>query len=262
MLTTFQSKNVLQLCKLLIALPATLVVILAWTTTEELVTQLRLDHAVLQAAEDDFRAQRKYSGLGGSEAADYAAYIARLQRRVFEDCRAIVHSGLSWPEDLPCPAIVPRVTQSADISTREEQTRAEQIAALDRKLNAGLGDYDERLLQEQERIKAARPNDNSGAGGGSGAADGGVGDDGQNGGGAVSGRAAEEATGQSASGPIDSSPGSGEAGNNTDQPVDIPDGSDDDIVARQLREAAERETDPELKAKLWEEYCRYKQGTN
>ena len=34
--------------------------------------------------------------------------------------------------------------------------------------------------------------------------------------------------------------------------------STDDIVALQLREAAERETDPELKAKLWEEYDRYK----
>jgi hypothetical protein len=32
-------------------------------------------------------------------------------------------------------------------------------------------------------------------------------------------------------------------------------------VARQLREAAEKETDPELKAKLWEEYRRYKRGT-
>ena len=31
-------------------------------------------------------------------------------------------------------------------------------------------------------------------------------------------------------------------------------GSDDDIVMRQIREAANRETDPLLKAKLWEEY--------
>ena len=45
------------------------------------------------------------------------------------------------------------------------------------------------------------------------------------------------------------------------QPADIPDGSDDDLVARQMREAAEKETDPELKKKLWEEYRKYKQGT-
>lgn len=36
------------------------------------------------------------------------------------------------------------------------------------------------------------------------------------------------------------------------------DGHDDDIVAGQLREAAEKATDPVLKAKLWEEYDNYK----
>lgn len=35
---------------------------------------------------------------------------------------------------------------------------------------------------------------------------------------------------------------------------------DDDIVARQLREAAEKETDPVLKEKLWKEYNDYKKG--
>ena len=32
----------------------------------------------------------------------------------------------------------------------------------------------------------------------------------------------------------------------------------DDIVARQIRESAENETDPELKKKLWDEYYKYK----
>ena len=44
------------------------------------------------------------------------------------------------------------------------------------------------------------------------------------------------------------------------RPDDTPDGSDDDVVARQLREAAEKEQDPELKKRLWEEYRRYKRG--
>ncbi len=35
-------------------------------------------------------------------------------------------------------------------------------------------------------------------------------------------------------------------------------GKDDDIVARQLREAAQKETDPELRKKLWNEYEAYK----
>jgi hypothetical protein len=43
-------------------------------------------------------------------------------------------------------------------------------------------------------------------------------------------------------------------------PPDVGDGSDDDIVARQLREAAEKEEDPELREKLWDEYRAYKKG--
>ena len=49
-------------------------------------------------------------------------------------------------------------------------------------------------------------------------------------------------------------------GSGAPPPNDIPDGSDDDIVARQLREAAENETDPELREKLWDEYRKYKTG--
>ena len=43
-------------------------------------------------------------------------------------------------------------------------------------------------------------------------------------------------------------------------PDDIPDARDDDIIARQLREAAMQQEDPVLKEKLWEEYKRYKRG--
>ena len=37
-------------------------------------------------------------------------------------------------------------------------------------------------------------------------------------------------------------------------------GSDNDIVARRLRKAAEQETDPALRAKLWKEYMDFRQG--
>ena len=43
--------------------------------------------------------------------------------------------------------------------------------------------------------------------------------------------------------------------------TEIPDGSDDDVVARRLRKAAETETDPELKEKLWKEYVEYKKNS-
>ncbi len=41
-------------------------------------------------------------------------------------------------------------------------------------------------------------------------------------------------------------------------PDDIPSGRDDDVVARQIREAAMQESDPELRERLWDEYRRYK----
>ena len=40
-------------------------------------------------------------------------------------------------------------------------------------------------------------------------------------------------------------------------PEDIPSGRDDDVVARQLREAAMNEPDPELREALWDEYRNY-----
>jgi len=276
-----QLKKLKQLFTYFVALPAMLAVILAWTATDESVAQLRLDYAALRAAEDDYRAQREFGGLSGAEAEDYAAYVARLQRRVFEDCQTVLASGSSVPEDLPCPKFVPAVTQSADIVTQAERTAEEQVAALDEMLMAGLGEYDERLLKEQERIKADAPNDNSDSGGDGGGM-GGEGGDGEGGGdgdassdtdgeandqgnsGGAAGNNSETGTtgGQPEGGAVDSSEGSGDAGNNSEQPEDVGDGSDDDVVARQLREAAEKETDPELKAKLWEEYRRYKRGTN
>jgi hypothetical protein len=40
-------------------------------------------------------------------------------------------------------------------------------------------------------------------------------------------------------------------------PDDIPEGRGDDVVARQIREAAMNEPDPELREALWDEYRRY-----
>ena len=43
-------------------------------------------------------------------------------------------------------------------------------------------------------------------------------------------------------------------------PRDVGDGKDDDVVARQLREAATNEKDPAIREKLWEEYREYKKS--
>ena len=53
--------------------------------------------------------------------------------------------------------------------------------------------------------------------------------------------------------------GTGGGGNGATAQKTTP-GSDNDIVARRLRKAAEQETNPTLRAKLWKEYADYRQG--
>jgi hypothetical protein len=54
------------------------------------------------------------------------------------------------------------------------------------------------------------------------------------------------------------SPDKGEASAATEVPEEFADASDDDVIARQLREAALKETDPEIRQKYWDAYRRYK----
>jgi len=257
----------MSLTRLLIVLFVLSLTTAAALPIDGLVTQLRLDYAAFLKAEGDFRVRRESGQLNGEDATDYAAWVASLQRRVFEDCAEVVRSAVPFPADLPCPVIVPQATQAGDTDPQYEQTLEERVAALDAELLEGMGEYDEKLLREQERVKAATPNNNDNPGGGGSL-------DGSDGGQAGSAGGGEQADGnesgaagaRKAPGGNHSSGGNGNRGpgktqDDTGQPEDIPDGSDDDIVARQLREAATRESDPELKKKLWEEYRKYKQGT-
>jgi hypothetical protein len=138
-------------------------------------------------------------------------------------------------------------------------TTAEQVAILDAQLEQSTGDFDDLILQERDVIRRTAKdgggeeiNVPESAGGGNS----GYGDYGE----APPMRGS--GSGQSGAGPIPRS--GGDQGDFPAQaavyppPEDIPSGSDDDVVARQLREAAMRETDPKLREKLWDEYRKYK----
>jgi len=157
-------------------------------------------------------------------------------------------------------------------------TEDEEIAELERRLGASLAEFDELLLEEarRARTRASRGPSAGGSAGGSGPSPAGNGTagDGTEAAGAVA--AAAGGTEASASGGAGSRTSSGEEGSPggripgtvpgatgaaAEVPPDVGDGGDDDVVARQIRKAAESETDPELQKKLWEEYRKYKQGT-
>lgn len=152
------------------------------------------------------------------------------------------------------------------------QTQEERGQALDEKLDESLREFDRLLMREQETLAERRVTPESAGGGGGGGAAGGAGSAGAGGGGEEGRRRGEsgasdtdtgETTGDSPSAPTGAqrAPGRQEDGEREARiPPDVGDGHDDDIVARQLREAAIAEDDPALREKLWQEYRDYKSG--
>ena len=124
-------------------------------------------------------------------------------------------------------------------------------------MEESVGGFDEVLAEEQQEIATVGRN-TEGFGNGAGGGGGGVG----------LGKQASGGIQGSGEGP-DGSPGGGgstatasvsdleddEIQSRT--PDDIPDLVSEDIVAKQLREAALAEDDPELRERLWDEYRRY-----
>jgi hypothetical protein len=155
------------------------------------------------------------------------------------------------------------------------QTSDERRAALDKRLNDSLGSFDEQLRKERQQI--ARERDARQATVTTVAAvDGGAKPDLSQNGEAAEATGAEPSHKSSDShrGATDSrsarggdlksdktAGGAANASGNGAVATEIPDGNDDDVIARRLRKAAEQETDPELKDKLWKEYVEYKKNT-
>ena len=237
--------------------------------TGQLLEQLRSDHAALVSAEHDFHSRRERGVLNGTEVVDYAAYVARLHRQVAEDCVALADNGIPAPPDISCPTATSVLLAPAPVDQAGERTSAEKTADLEAELFNGMGEFDEMLLREQERIKAASPHaagggggqGSGGTGGGSGSGSGSGSSEGSEGSGGDGDEEAVEGSGGSPTYGAGAGPGSSQRQGNNGAPPGTPDGNDDDVVARQLREAAEKETDPVLKQKLWEEYRKYKEGT-
>ena len=202
-------------------------------------------------------------------------FVEYLKERNRTYCKELKEkAGQTAVADLPCPV------DDIPLPHTQAKTTKEEISELDRQLNASLGEFDEMLLKEQERIAAHQPRQRESGGQASSDGSGGYGgQQGEQGASSSAGAAGGRASGnRQKSGQTSTPTGQGQNGRPATsgattvgaqgQPqtgsVNGPGGDklhgDDDIVARQLREAAEKETDPELKEKLWQEYRKYKEG--
>ena len=259
--------------------------------------ELRLRARAEQRMREDFESLLANGRMSAQEISDFEVYLAQLATLVEEQRRVVAELEAGGSAAAPGAAQTPALPGDFD----RGQTDEEKIALLDAQLGSSLSEFDEKLLREQKEIaeKSRSSGDGdddsqngdgaSGQAGQAGQADGSAdqGGEGDAGAGQAESRG-ESSTGTSAEGGETSDRAGGEeqgrargeSGEGVDQvasaggensasgesgristPPDIPDGKDDDIVARQLREAAENEQDPELREKLWEEYRRYKKGT-
>jgi len=142
-----------------------------------------------------------------------------------------------------------------DPNIPEEQT-VDEVAALDKEFNESLAKFDDKLLREMDEIRAESAKKLQDLAQEAADAAKRLRDKGLD----------VDSSGSESSQETDGQKQTSEGGRETGTTKDIAgdrgqtDTEDDDIVARQLREAAENETDPELKEKLWKEYEEYKKS--
>ncbi len=136
------------------------------------------------------------------------------------------------------------------------ESDAERAERLGRELEESVGGFDQVLMEEQREIAAVGRSTEGFGGGGSSGGSGGI-------------SLGEQSTGGSGGGsviianpssPTRESPIAGMSDQEIRErtPDDIPVIVNDDIIARQLREAALAEEDPELRERLWVEYRKYR----
>jgi len=150
--------------------------------------------------------------------------------------------------------------QTTNPATSARLTSEEQAQQLDQQLDERFADFDRLLLREREFLNEKQneqgaPLNNSG-----GAADAGA--EGLDG---LDDIAADDSDSSSQNGNSPTQQTAGQntyPGNNTqiNTPPDLTNSKGDDVIARQLREAAQKEKDPVLRDKLWDEYRKYKSG--
>ena len=227
---------------------------------------------------------------------DYELYLSRVQAIVAENRKKVakietIHARSDTLN--PSKGSVPG-GDTADItdSVIPEEQAVDEVAVLDRQLDASLHEFDEILLTELDLIRAKSSERMRDLAEEAAAAaqrlrekgieigNGSEGDNqepGQDSAQDSSGKQ-KEAT-EATEGPAETGKAAGTGKGREDgevptqgkswegvegsaqHPKNRYDPEKDDIVARQLREAAEGETDPQLRVKLWKEYEQYKKNT-
>jgi len=227
---------------------------------------LSASNAAWRRNDAEFRALRQQNGVSPTDIDEFAEFVAGQQRQMLEDCQAVRELGTDPAQHgFDCHLVEREAATTGDQPVTETAvlTEQEKDAALDKELRKLEADLDKLVLGQQQQVRnAARRRDITSTGSGSGSADGEPASGGTESG--ASGGNPRQGSERGRNKVDEQGAGPGAQKNTRNQPAqeNVPKnpnlGDDDDVVARQLREAAEAETDPVLKKKLWAEYKRYK----
>jgi len=245
-------------------------------SAEDKLAQAREDLRISQETEKRIADQLQQLKESGNPSAgtvrDYETYLESVQAMTAENRKMVAQMEAAYAAGVSSESGTDEYDKMADPDIPEAQA-IDEVAALDRQLNASLAKFDGILLKEMNEIRAGSSKvlqdlateaadaakrlrqkglhveTSRSKSAEETQKDGQAKDKDRD-------SAAERKGGQTAS--RDSSGKAGEGPTRTDgRRAEY---EDDDIVARQLREAAENETDPELKEKLWKEYEEYKKS--
>ncbi len=210
---------------------------------------------------------------------DYKEYLARVQAMTAENRKIVaqmeaVYDQHTHGESNPSSPAPNKPGSTYEPNIPEEQA-VDEVAALDKEFNESLAKFDDKLLKEMDEIRAESAKKlqdlaQEAADAAKRLRDKGLDVDSDR------AKSSQETDGQKQT--SDGDPEKGKTKDTADTDTASQDDArkggqgssaedrgradteDDDIVARQLREAAENETDPELKEKLWKEYEEYKKS--
>jgi len=244
---------------------------------------LRVSEATEARIASDLKKLRDSGNASPEVIRNHEAYLARAQGMVKENREIVreleaVYARVS-PRSLASGPSAPSQGSRMPV-TKIPEEELDDLASLESEFDESLAAFDEMLLKEWDEMlksSAKKMRDLTEEVSGSASPSGKEGEEAEAGSGEGTSEA-EEGTGESGERETEGAEGKdtqetkGETGESeakgegkgqtiTKKEPGHPGDQDDDIVARQLREAAEKETDPKLKEKLWKEYEKYKKGS-
>ena len=249
---------------------------------------LRVSQATERRIASELEQLKRSENASAEDIRNYENYLERVQAMVAENRKTVAKMEAAYAGHSPgkeaAETAAPKESETLSDPTIPEENAPDQVAELDRQLSASLSEFDAVLLKKMETIETessakmrdlaqqaaeaakrlkekgeetnADPSETSEEP--SKQDEQGKAEDGKDSSDKQKSPQAEPGEGDDTVAAGDQSTGGGPG---PQRPGSRYSKEDDDIVARQLREAAEKETDPELKEKLWKEYEAYRKNT-